>query len=217
MDTHQPARRRIPLGDTTVSTNNYSSPPVHDRRNKAPKALNDKKQQCVAASRRQHEQENPPKPGRYSASEAYTSSPQPDDRYSRPLTHPIEETPDRQHLHVPSSPILQEPISNIPISTRRRHNSIKELVGPWELGKTLGQGTSGSVRLAKHIKTGVLVAVKIISKRPEVHCEDMNGQTFEMASSSLKHRLQKEVLIMRLISHPNVVSLVDVWENRAQL
>jgi len=41
----------------------------------------------------------------------------------------------------------------------------KTHVGPWQLGKTLGKGSVGRVRLARHANSGELAAVKIISKK----------------------------------------------------
>jgi 5'-AMP-activated protein kinase catalytic alpha subunit len=40
-----------------------------------------------------------------------------------------------------------------------------ESVGNYALGKTLGKGTFGLVRLGKHIVTGDHVAVKILDKK----------------------------------------------------
>lgn len=83
----------------------------------------------------------------------------------------------------------------------------KTHVGPWRLGRTLGRGSSGRVRLAKHNVTGQLAAVKIVPK--------------ELVSSSNANNnnygIEREVIIMKLIQHPNVMALYDVWENKGEL
>ena len=33
----------------------------------------------------------------------------------------------------------------------------------------------------------------------------------------LPYGIEREVVIMKLIEHPNVISLYDVWENRSEL
>lgn len=45
------------------------------------------------------------------------------------------------------------------ISRRRKTH-----VGPWQLGKTIGKGSSGRVRKARHALTGQDAAIKIVSK-----------------------------------------------------
>src|ERR1700761_7249847 len=56
----------------------------------------------------------------------------------------------------PSSPPAQNPNAH-----RAR---VKAQVGPWLLGRTLGKGSSGRVRLAKHVETGQFAAIKIVGK-----------------------------------------------------
>lgn len=82
----------------------------------------------------------------------------------------------------------------------------KTHVGPWRLGRTLGRGSSGRVRLAKHTTTGRLAAVKIVPK-------SMVADDIEKAP----YGIEREVIIMKLIEHPNVMALYDVWENKGEL
>lgn len=100
------------------------------------------------------------------------------------------------------------------ISTGSSTNSkrAKAHIGPWQLGRTLGRGSSGRVRLAKHMDTGKLAAVKIVSK----------AQSTEQGSSSAlkaseSFGIEREVIIMKLIEHPNIMALYDVWENKGEL
>lgn len=98
----------------------------------------------------------------------------------------------------------------------------KTHVGPWHLGKTLGKGASGRVRAAKHATTGQRAAVKIVSKK----AAELNRTASLAVMDTLGKKkgqclipfgLEREVVIMKLIEHPNIISLYDVWENRGEL
>lgn len=56
-------------------------------------------------------------------------------------------------MNLESTPVEDEPV----------------VVGSYRLTKTLGKGTFGKVKLAEHIPTGQLVAVKVLQK--ELICE----------------------------------------------
>ena len=73
-------------------------------------------------------------------------------------------------------------------------------VGNYVLGRTIGAGTTGRVKIASHIVTGEKVAIKIIPRE----------------SDAVK-RLDREITAMRLIKHPNVVRLYDVYEDDKHL
>lgn len=86
----------------------------------------------------------------------------------------------------------------------------KSHIGPWKLGRTLGRGSSGRVRLAKHITTGKFAAVKIV---PKSACNLDNNSVPEKAP----YGIEREIIVMKLIQHPNVMALYDVWENKGEL
>jgi serine/threonine-protein kinase HSL1 (negative regulator of Swe1 kinase) len=102
----------------------------------------------------------------------------------------------------------------------------KTHVGPWQLGRTLGKGATGRVRLAKHAVTGQTAAIKIVSKKSaamvqseSIAAMDRNVSNFS-GFTTARHMpcgIEREVVIMKLIEHPNVISLYDVWENRGEL
>lgn len=101
------------------------------------------------------------------------------------------------------------------VSTASSNNSrrTKAYIGPWQLGKTLGRGSSGRVRLAKHTETDKLAAVKIVSKS-----QFKNQQSAHHAhKENESYGIEREVIIMKLIEHPNVMALYDVWENQGEL
>ncbi|PLB49204.1 putative serine/threonine protein kinase [Aspergillus steynii IBT 23096] len=101
----------------------------------------------------------------------------------------------------------------------------KTHVGPWQLGRTLGRGSTGRVRLAKHALTGQTAAIKIVSKKSaaiaqseSIAAMDKNiGHYSGGTARPMPSGIEREVVIMKLIEHPNVISLYDVWENRGEL
>ncbi|KAL4870455.1 hypothetical protein BDV12DRAFT_207737 [Aspergillus spectabilis] len=101
----------------------------------------------------------------------------------------------------------------------------KTHVGPWQLGRTLGSGATGRVRLAKHAVTGQTAAIKIVSKKcaaisqsDSIAAMDKNAGNFiGSGTRQMPSGIEREVVIMKLIEHPNVISLYDVWENRGEL
>jgi serine/threonine-protein kinase HSL1 (negative regulator of Swe1 kinase) len=102
----------------------------------------------------------------------------------------------------------------------------KTHVGPWQLGRTLGKGATGRVRLAKHAVTGQSAAIKIVSKKSaamvqseSIAAMDRNAGSLNPSTGSrpMPFGIEREVVIMKLIEHPNVINLYDVWENRGEL
>ncbi|KIK60459.1 hypothetical protein GYMLUDRAFT_168062, partial [Collybiopsis luxurians FD-317 M1] len=101
------------------------------------------------------------------------------------------------------------PLSEFP-RVPGKHNDPKQL-GYWKLGRILGEGTSGRVRIARHAKTGQMAAIKIIPKNLLTsRAEDLNlvGADTDRQEQSLR----REVVLMKLIEHPNIMGLYDVWD-----
>ncbi|KAI8968159.1 kinase-like domain-containing protein [Mycotypha africana] len=71
-------------------------------------------------------------------------------------------------------------------------------VGDYWLGKTLGRGSSGRVKMGIHKVTGEKVAVKIISKQ---HLA---------TNASVEKAVKREIAVMKLINHPYIMRLIDV-------
>jgi serine/threonine-protein kinase HSL1 (negative regulator of Swe1 kinase) len=111
-------------------------------------------------------------------------------------------------------------------STASGKSRRKTHVGPWQLGRTLGKGSTGRVRLAKHAVTGQAAAIKIVSKKSAAMLQSesiaaMDNHPGLVAGLPgrrvMPHGIEREVVIMKLIEHPNVINLYDVWENRGEL
>ncbi|XP_070712326.1 serine/threonine-protein kinase MARK1 [Pempheris klunzingeri] len=76
-------------------------------------------------------------------------------------------------------------------------------VGNYRLLKTIGKGNFAKVKLARHTLTGREVAIKIIDKT-------------QMNPTSLQ-KLFREVSVMKILNHPNIVKLFEVIETEKTL
>jgi len=77
-------------------------------------------------------------------------------------------------------------------------------IGHYILGKTIGEGTFGKVKLGTHILTGEKVAVKVLEKERIVDVADVE-------------RVAREIHILKLIQHPHVIQLYEIIETPRQL
>uniref|UniRef100_A0A4W5R480 Si:ch211-255p10.4 n=1 Tax=Hucho hucho TaxID=62062 RepID=A0A4W5R480_9TELE len=78
-----------------------------------------------------------------------------------------------------------------------------QYVGPYRLEKTLGKGQTGLVKLGVHCITGQKIAIKIVNR--------------EKLSESVLMKVEREIAILKLIEHPHVLKLHDVYENNKYL
>ncbi|KAG8899364.1 hypothetical protein FRB99_006764, partial [Tulasnella sp. 403] len=99
---------------------------------------------------------------------------------------------------------------------RSKKSAKTKMVGPWHIGRTLGHGASGHVRIARHAKSGQYAAVKIVSKRALVNSR-MSLSNLDQEEDKILLAIEREIVIMKLIDHPNVLSLYDVWETKNEL
>lgn len=65
------------------------------------------------------------------------------------------------------------------------------------LGKTIGEGTFGKVKLGTHILTSEKVAIKILEKNRIVEQADVE-------------RVAREIHILKILRHPNIIQLYEV-------
>lgn len=111
-----------------------------------------------------------------------------------------------------------------PVRTRRRSNKPKpstvapsdlqlkkvlkmakqKAVDEYEIGKTLGEGRYGKVKMGHHIRTGKKVAVKILTKSNIKSDEDLL-------------RIQRETKILTSLHHENIIRVYDVYETPTQI
>lgn len=78
------------------------------------------------------------------------------------------------------------------------------LMQRYELGKFLGQGTFAKVHHARNLKTGQSVAIKIIDKE-------------KVLKVGMIDQIKREISVMRLVRHPNVVQLYEVMASKTKI
>ncbi|XP_050430927.1 MAP/microtubule affinity-regulating kinase 3-like isoform X3 [Adelges cooleyi] len=90
-------------------------------------------------------------------------------------------------------------------SSQSQHSSSSQSqhIGKYKLLKTIGKGNFAKVKLAKHVPTGKEVTIKIIDKT-------------QLLPGSLQ-KLFREVRIMKMLDHPNIVKLLQVIETEKTL
>lgn len=76
-------------------------------------------------------------------------------------------------------------------------------IGKYRFVRTIGKGNFAKVKLACHVITGKEVAIKIIDKT--------------QLSPSSRQKLFREVRIMKMLDHPNIVKLFEIIANEKVL
>lgn len=99
--------------------------------------------------------------------------------------------------------MIQSVSNQNPSLNNGNSNSNYMYVGPYRLEKTLGKGQTGLVKLGVHHKTGKKVAIKIVNR--------------EKLNESVLMKVEREITIMKLIEHNNVLRLYDVYDNKKYL
>ncbi|XP_043535246.1 serine/threonine-protein kinase BRSK2-like [Chiloscyllium plagiosum] len=89
------------------------------------------------------------------------------------------------------------------MTTSTKEGGCAQYVGPYRLEKTLGKGQTGLVKLGIHCITGQKVAIKIVNR--------------EKLTESVLMKVEREIAILKLIEHPHVLKLHDVYENKKYL
>ncbi|KAM3313953.1 hypothetical protein ACQJBY_033066 [Aegilops geniculata] len=72
-----------------------------------------------------------------------------------------------------------------------------EALKNYNVGRTLGIGTFGKVRIAEHKHTGHKVAIKILNRR-------------QMRTMEMEEKAKREIKILRLFIHPHIIRLYEV-------
>lgn len=178
-------------------------------------------------------------------------------RYDRPNSSVVNNTARTNHGHPTAyfsgrPPTQQQPPVSTPqeqatlkppsvMDDERRHSAAsydssgsgrskknyKTHIGPWQLGRTLGKGSSARVRLCRHTGTNQLAAVKIVNRRMAYLVQDSSLAALSKWDNNLPEQIdgemrvpmaiEREVAILKLIEHPNIMKLYDIWENRSEV
>lgn len=76
-------------------------------------------------------------------------------------------------------------------------------LGSYEVGKTLGHGSFGKVKLATNVISKDKVAIKFFKHR-------------KFNTTQQLENCKREIEIMKLLNHPNIVKLIDVFEKKEE-
>ena len=79
-----------------------------------------------------------------------------------------------------------------------------KVIGPYYIGRTIGEGTFGKVKLGTHSLTSEKVAIKILEKD-------------RIKDTSDVERVAREIHILQLIRHSNIIQLYEIIETPKQL
>ncbi|CAH9139280.1 unnamed protein product [Cuscuta epithymum] len=74
----------------------------------------------------------------------------------------------------------------------------------YKLGKTLGIGSFGKVKIAEHALTGHKVAVKILNRK-------------KIKNMEMEEKVRREIKILRLFMHPHIIRLYEVIETTSDI
>ncbi|KAJ4835382.1 SNF1- protein kinase catalytic subunit alpha kin10 [Turnera subulata] len=74
----------------------------------------------------------------------------------------------------------------------------------YKLGKTLGIGSFGKVKIAEHVLTGHKVAIKILNRR-------------KIKNMEMEEKVRREIKILRLFMHPHIIRLYEVIETPSDI
>ncbi|KAI5665675.1 hypothetical protein M9H77_15528 [Catharanthus roseus] len=77
--------------------------------------------------------------------------------------------------------------------------SVDSFLRNYKLGKTLGIGSFGKVKIAEHALTGHKVAIKILNRR-------------KIKNMEMEEKVRREIKILRLFMHPHIIRLYEVIE-----
>jgi len=84
-------------------------------------------------------------------------------------------------------------------SNRTLSASAEFFLSNYRLGKTLGIGSFGKVKVAEHILTGNKVAIKILNRK-------------KIKQMEMEEKVKREIKILRLFMHPHIIRLYEVIE-----
>lgn len=87
---------------------------------------------------------------------------------------------------------------------RKEPKGKSKSIGHYILGKSIGEGTFGKVKQGVHTLTGEKVAVKILEKDKIQDVADVEW-------------VAREIHILKIVRHPNVVHLYEIIETQKQL
>ncbi|EPY53881.1 CAMK/CAMKL/KIN1 protein kinase Kin1 [Schizosaccharomyces cryophilus OY26] len=123
---------------------------------------------------------------------------------------PLPTSPNRSREHG-----LRVPATSSPLNSDDKPRERRKVIGNYVLGKTIGAGSMGKVKVAHHIKTGEQVAIKIVTRQnPDSQKLKIPSQETLKAAQSEKNReirTVREAALSTLLRHPYICEARDVY------
>ncbi|WAR57804.1 hypothetical protein PtB15_5B34 [Puccinia triticina] len=85
-----------------------------------------------------------------------------------------------------------------------RESAATKSIGEFEIVKTLGHGSFGKVKLAKHKLTRLNVAMKFLSKK-------------KILTQEMRDRVKREIEYLSFLRHPHIIKLYDVIQDNTDI
>ncbi|KAF2810308.1 Pkinase-domain-containing protein, partial [Mytilinidion resinicola] len=204
----RPPSRRRPLNDTTLRSNGISTPP------RLTKGKDKVRSNALTSS-----------PGSLPHNESLVPNGTLAVRHHQePLAENkrVSAVSTEEHHNKRDSEISNASTNASDYSRRRKTH-----IGPWQLGKTIGKGGCSRVRVVRHSVTQQYGAAKIISKATAEKVRALSLANLIKSAETeaslwsggkvIPFGLEREIVIMKLLEHRNIVKLYDVWENHNEL
>ncbi|XP_022552842.2 SNF1-related protein kinase catalytic subunit alpha KIN11-like isoform X1 [Brassica napus] len=83
-------------------------------------------------------------------------------------------------------------------------NGVESILANYKLGKTLGIGSFGKVKIAEHVVTGHKVAIKILNRR-------------KIKNMEMEEKVGREIKILRLFMHHHIIRQYEVIETPSDI
>ncbi|KAF2924107.1 hypothetical protein DAI22_07g243900 [Oryza sativa Japonica Group] len=108
-----------------------------------------------------------------------------------------------------SSPLASVELRHRARARRRRRPSHPRRapamrMGKYEMGRALGEGHFGKVKLARHADTGAAFAIKILDRQ-------------RILAMKIDEQIKREIATLKLLKHPNVVRLHEVSASKTKI
>ncbi|KAK3211328.1 hypothetical protein Dsin_016034 [Dipteronia sinensis] len=83
--------------------------------------------------------------------------------------------------------------------SNRGRSGVDAFLENYKLGRTLGIGSFGKVKIAEHLLTGLKVAIKVLNRH-------------KITEKGMEDKVRREIKILRLFKHPHITRLYEVIE-----
>lgn len=127
-----------------------------------------------------------------------------------------------------TSPLDQPDVVETHVARKVRDDTGRKYINQYEVGKEIGRGMHGKVRIGRNTLTGETVAIKVVERNPrkgrnlsqalrraQAARESGAGGGDGPPASTTETRIRREIAIMKKCHHENVVRLLEVIDDES--